>query len=319
MYKNKGAIGLVLTIILGVIVVAGGAYYFGKNNSQKMKEININNQNINQVNNNQTENFSNCTQNSAPSIKVVYPNGAETFKVGDKITVKWESCNLANSFHLRATLQRQPPFPDGEWQIPILFGSVEDGRTDSSLNDGEQLVMLDSAHDVVPASYKLCISEYATPPGQNVISGCSDNSFTINSSLISTANWKTYSNTKYGFELKYPNDWDVSTYFSNADGFFFKDKSNKFTFAILPRGEFDHGYDYEDKPIISNLQINEKQVIVTKWDNSASYQFIDKTIPSTWITCGQDLKSCNRIEIQGTDQIEQDLINQILSTLKFIN
>ncbi|MFA4975245.1 MAG: hypothetical protein WC839_03115 [Candidatus Paceibacterota bacterium] len=135
-------------------------------------------------------------------------------------------------------------------------------------------------------------------------------------SQIKMSDWKVYRNEQYGFELKYPNDWEFSTYFSNADGFFFNDKSQKFTFIILPKGEFDHGY--EGAPILSDVQINGKQVKKKEWNNSVIYNFTDNTIPSTWVKCDLDLKNCNRIEIQGSDKLGQELIDQILSSFKFI-
>lgn len=136
---------------------------------------------------------------------------------------------------------------------------------------------------------------------------------------VSIANWKTYTNKEYGFELKYPNDWKFSTSFSNADGFFFTENKsqNGFTLAVLPKGEFDHGYSGE--PFISDTQIDGKNVKESKWNDSTSYQFTDSTTPSTWIKCGLDLKNCNRIEIQGYDQSDLELIDQILATFKFTN
>ena len=129
-----------------------------------------------------------CKEDTSPWIKIISPNGGETFILGQKTMVKWSSCNLPNTMHLRAYLERQAPLPDYEWQSPILFGNVNEGKVESSLNDGEQLVVLDSIHDVVPASYKLCITEYVTSPGQNIIQGCSDNSFIINSSSEESVN-----------------------------------------------------------------------------------------------------------------------------------
>jgi len=152
---------------------------------------------------------------------------------------------------------------------------------------------------------------------ENILPNDESQNITTNNITVPN-NWKTYTNTEYGFEFKYPNDWVFST-FPNPDGFFFNDKlQNKFTFAILPRGGFDHGY--EEEPIQSDFQINGKQGKISKWNNSIwFYQFIDNTIPSNWIKCGADLKSCNRIEIQGSDKLGQELIDQILSTFKFTN
>lgn len=132
-----------------------------------------------------------------------------------------------------------------------------------------------------------------------------------------TSDWKTYTNSEYGFELKYPNDWKFSTYFLNADGFFFTENKAKdpLSLVILPRGEFDHGY--EGQPVISNVQISGKQAKKSKWNNSVTYQFVDDTTPSTWIKCGLDLKNCNRIETLTPNQLRSELIDQILSTFKF--
>ncbi|MFA6515358.1 MAG: hypothetical protein WCT42_03805 [Candidatus Paceibacterota bacterium] len=175
--KDKKLVTVLL--ILVIILLVGGAYMLGKgNNKESEKELNIEENNGQQVSNNSSD----CLPTTAPWIKVLSPNGGETYLMGQKTTIKWNSCNLPNSTHLRAYLERQAPLPDYEWQNPILFGNVSEGQVSSSLNDGEQLVILDSIHDVVPASYRLCIAEYVTPPGQNIIQGCSNGILVINSS-----------------------------------------------------------------------------------------------------------------------------------------
>ena len=122
MNKNKGFIGLgiIIAIILGIIVVGGGAYYLGKSNSKQEVKVEENNNTgsnshevptgpfldetnyvaptpINQnqpvVNNQQVNN----TTSTTPSITVLSPNGGEVYKVGDKITVKWTSKGLSNN------------------------------------------------------------------------------------------------------------------------------------------------------------------------------------------------------------------------------
>ena len=177
MKNNKGFAPIIIALIIaGALVVGGGVYWLGKNKGEDKKIVD--NQGID---NNIQNNNSDCLPTTDPWIRVISPNGGENYQMGENITIKWKTCNLSSSNHLRAALQRQPPFPDSEWQIPILFGNLKEGQIVSSLNDGEQVVILDSAHDVVPASYKLCISEYVTLPGQDVIQGCSGNSFAINS------------------------------------------------------------------------------------------------------------------------------------------
>ena len=126
MKKNKGFIGLgvIVAIILGIIVVGGGAYYLGsknnsnqgvnnqanylptdqnQNNYQPINTTNNQNQpiiNSQPVNTNTTVTTtttkvttnSDCTPATTPWIKVLSPNGGETYTAGQKITVKWSSC-----------------------------------------------------------------------------------------------------------------------------------------------------------------------------------------------------------------------------------
>ncbi len=308
MKQNKGiaSLSLIVLIVLGVAVVGGGAYFLGKSDSKK--EI-VDSQNLLQDNNNQespvVENretsktrkvATECNSNSPSSIKVLSPNGGEVYTAGQKVEINWSSCNVKNIY------------------ISMSDGGHDMGHFSEKSISPTQNSFLWTVPNITGSNYIIGIDDNMS------IFDSSDKSFTINSETktVSTANWKTYTNTKYGFELKHPDDWVFSTSFSNADGFFFTDKSkNKFKVSILPRGEFDHGY--EEKPIISDIQINGKNVKKTSWNDSVMYQFTDNTISSTWIKCGVDLKNCNRIEIQGSDQLGQDKIDQIISTFKFIN
>jgi len=106
MKQNKGVIGvgLVLAIVLGVVVVGGGAYYLGKDsNKVEIKNPvnvipNVEKQELPVKEEEKKETppkvVSDCDSNSKPSIKVLSPKGGEVYKVGDKITVKWSSCNV---------------------------------------------------------------------------------------------------------------------------------------------------------------------------------------------------------------------------------
>jgi len=211
-YNKDFAPLILLAIIVGALVVGGGAVYFatktptppqniGENNYQPQEnqnsttDIPIKNNQINNTTDNNTTTSKDCLPTTTPWIKVISPNGGETYHMGDSVKLIWKSCNLSSSTYLRASLQRQAPLPDSEWQVPILFGNVKEGQIASALNDGEQTVILDSAHDVVPATYKLSISQYVTPAGQSVIADSSDNSFTI----LSNSEESTKSEKQIGY------------------------------------------------------------------------------------------------------------------------
>lgn len=312
MKQNKGfiGIGLIIAIVLGIAVVGGGAYYLGKGGEKKEVKVEENNLPVVEEQNKlvaeeQGKDLPEVEKNDTPSIKVLSPNGGGVYKTGDKITVKWKT-----SDNILKTV-------NNIWISLNNSNNAFDLVKTQILNDGVEDVIIPS--DISSGKYQIVVTVYGayTTGDRGGVEAYSDY-ITINSS-ISTANWKTYSNTKYSFSFNYPNDWEFSTGFSNADGFFFtKNKSEgSLKFAILPKGEFDHGYSGE--PFISDTQINGKNVKKSKWNDLISYQFTDSTTPSIWIKCGLNLKNCNRIEIQGYDQSDLELIDQILATFKFTN
>lgn len=213
MNKNKGiiGIGLILAIVLGIVVVGSGAYYLGKSgtkqgiNNQANVIPNVENQNL-PVDNNQQVNFptpiipavsTGCAANSTPSITVLSPNGGETYTAGQKITVKWESCNLAkdiNSVFIGITSE----FDKSKGPISLV------GQTE---NDGIEIVTLPNElkgwTSAGPGKfYKVGISyQYKAGPGHTYFDD-SDNTFTINSGT-NTFNLSTFS-SKYITPTNWP-------------------------------------------------------------------------------------------------------------------
>ncbi len=200
MNKNKGikGIGLILAIVLGLAVVGGGAYYLGKSDSKqevnKLSEVSEMNKEVGQeVSKTQEQgtkvveqtktvvdnSSANCTPNSVPSIKVLSPNGGEVYKAGDKITVKWESCNFrSNAKGVNISVA---------WvgNLEALSFPVASGTPD----DGQEVITLPSLKEIkdfYTNTFKVDIQMNIVGQNLTVNGDDSDNFFTINSSEVST-------------------------------------------------------------------------------------------------------------------------------------
>ena len=181
MNKNKGVINLwlVVSIVLLVAIVGGIAFYLGKSSSKeevKVEENNLpNNTEINQNQNLPTGNNqeTKCNSNSEPWIKVVSPNGGEVFKVGDKMTIKWDSCNMKDI--------------TGFEQIKLIHFPTDSDTTiidQTNINTKNKTLTWDIPSSVdTTKKYKIYLETGLFTQGDDEYSPSddSDNSFTINS------------------------------------------------------------------------------------------------------------------------------------------
>lgn len=81
-----------------------------------------------------------------------------------------------------------------------------------------------------------------------------------------TADWKTYTNSKYGFSFKYPQEWNIGI--PSFEGFEGKDESNKTLF----RADITNSSDFKNNALLSG----EKKILnisVSVWNNESARSF----------------------------------------------
>jgi hypothetical protein len=187
MQNQKGNTYVILIAVIVVLLVVAGffayQYFTPKPNTQP------------QVQNNQQNQTDQTVQ---PTITVTAPNGGEQWQAGSKQVVGWTSQNIDANTSINIAL----------WDSnnnPIIIAK-------SLINDGIEEITVPNISDfkdiaVPPNNYKLMVSAVING---NSISDKSDNYFGIVASTSQTAGWKTYTNTQYGYEIKYPSDWSYS-------------------------------------------------------------------------------------------------------------
>lgn len=110
--------------------------------------------------------FLNCSSmNTTPQIKVVSPNGGETFTAGGSMTVKWASCNIPKTESVLIEIIR-------ENVINVPIGQPWIVLTASTPNDGSQTFSL--GQTIPSGTYALAVKG-------NLADDMSNNLFTINS------------------------------------------------------------------------------------------------------------------------------------------
>ncbi len=140
-----------------------------------------------------------------------------------------------------------------------------------------------------------------------------------NAAVDATAGWKTYENEKFGFTIKHPKDWSVTTGTSNnATAIYVQSADNKEFIYVLPQGEFDRGTPTNNRTESATLgQKNPTRFIFWNTDQNNPalcwYQF-PKAPATNWVAPDAAGKGGNRVEAPC---LESETVKTILSTFTF--
>jgi len=196
-----------------------------------------------------------------PYIKVLSPNGGEVWEVGSTQTIQWATQNIPSANKISIHIRRVPPPPlptEGQEFDPIIFIDLE--------NDGSEDWTISDMYPV--GNYIIEVNSYSSIPLTNVLSDESDVPFKIVSSSDETANWKTYSNEEYGYEIKYPQDWktkerSLMSDLGHRDFVWIQSNGDEFSVDIW---DFSfYSYDQLTEPPPGGIDpdtINKKEVII---------------------------------------------------------
>ena len=226
MKTNKGiiGIGLVLAIVLGIVVVGGGAYYVGKSTDKWNTGVIIDGNTLSNSSDGDIGNKEQvpsrgsavCEKDTTPWIILVSPNGGESYVLNQKVDVKWKSCNIPAGVDIGIDILNELK------SNPLTV--ADNVAIQQTPNDGIETIYLTEQKDmqkfILGNKFKIRLNyvfteKYTGPmpegrqPQWAVYNDDSDNYFTINSAT-STSNLKTYTNKEYGIEFDYPSTANIT-------------------------------------------------------------------------------------------------------------
>ena len=217
------------------------------------------------------------------------------------------------------------------WTVVVILGLVMgvfwfQGFIKTLSNIGGQMQNIKIPQINTSGMPSLNILQTTTPGNENVV--------------VQNADWKTYTNSKYGFEIKYPLDWTFREYISGA-AFFPKNKSGENTTGngSVNIGFYERGANYCKIPFedyvkiagpseiqnyesLNTIEIAENdngiEVYKTTW-NYADFQGNKKvSLPIAYFKT-ENQQSCGSVEAFLNDNNYSDIYDSIISTFKFTN
>ena len=252
----------VIIILIGVVILTGviGIFYWQKKETKPSSHLTPT-----------PQTSSSPTKIPAtPSITVLYPNGGEIWALGQSYKVRWKSVGV-DKVNILLVDHRAPEIRGSMayYKGCYLNHSPIDAKKGEFVIDNLFMIRYKREPDwwgennIIPGNKYVIRVENAN---DRSLYDSSDSYF----SIIESANWQTYKNNKYGFEVKYPIGYKITSETSNRTDFI--DRTGNFKFWIrVVKGinnfwwskDGDYYY-FDNKNKVRNKYHGDR--ILTPWD-----------------------------------------------------
>lgn len=149
-----------------------------------------------------------CTPQSEPWVRVLSPNGGETYADEQQVNVTWDTCNVPEGSPITIHLIYSNPTGDGSSSYNVL-----PGPTYTTNDDGMQNVTFNTTPDRYGQNFKVGVGAgYASDPNGNYWDDKSDSKFTIGEAVGGDDSLTQECNAR----VLYPHPGDTFTLEENA-------------------------------------------------------------------------------------------------------
>lgn len=151
-----------------------------------------------------------CAPGSEPWVKVLSPNGGETYTNGQQVNVTWDTCNVPDGSPITIHLIYLNPTGDGSSSHNVL-----PGPTHTTNDDGVQNVTFNTTPERYGQNFKVGVNAgYASDPNGNYWGDKSDSKFSIGDELSGGEDSTTICNA----QLLYPHPGQSYNLEENSSG-----------------------------------------------------------------------------------------------------